>query len=249
MDLGKSRYGGPFTTEQVEDVKTFFKILVIFFPVFLMLCSFYPAFVTLLSGGQVTGCDTDNVAFSLMQNTVTIMVVSLLGYELVLYPFIRNWLPSILKRIEIISLLTFIFKVIELIMSTTFLFFPKYFSPWYNLIYSTPYCCLFIFLLNSLMEFVCAQSPYKMRGLLRGYVVFFFFLSLAISITAHFICHKYSCFVGIVESIFTALSLIGFILYCLLARWYKMRVRDEEYNIHRVVEEVYDRLLSQRQSI
>ena len=29
MDLGKSRYGGPFTTEQVEDVKTFFKIIVI----------------------------------------------------------------------------------------------------------------------------------------------------------------------------------------------------------------------------
>ncbi len=27
MDLGKSRYGGPFTTEQVEDVKTFFKII------------------------------------------------------------------------------------------------------------------------------------------------------------------------------------------------------------------------------
>ena len=25
MDLGKSRYGGPFTTEQVEDVKTMFR--------------------------------------------------------------------------------------------------------------------------------------------------------------------------------------------------------------------------------
>ena len=27
LDLGKSRYGGPFTTEQVEDVKTFFRLL------------------------------------------------------------------------------------------------------------------------------------------------------------------------------------------------------------------------------
>ena len=27
IDLGKSRYGGPFTTEQVEDVKTFFRVL------------------------------------------------------------------------------------------------------------------------------------------------------------------------------------------------------------------------------
>ena len=27
IDLGKSKYGGPFTTEQVEDVKTFFRLL------------------------------------------------------------------------------------------------------------------------------------------------------------------------------------------------------------------------------
>ncbi len=36
MDLGKSRYGGPFTTEQVEDVKTFFKIIVIQIPLFIV---------------------------------------------------------------------------------------------------------------------------------------------------------------------------------------------------------------------
>ena len=29
IDLGKRKYGGPLTTEQVEDVKTFFQILVI----------------------------------------------------------------------------------------------------------------------------------------------------------------------------------------------------------------------------
>ena len=29
IDFGKSKYGGPFTTEQVEDVKTFLRLLVI----------------------------------------------------------------------------------------------------------------------------------------------------------------------------------------------------------------------------
>ena len=29
IDLGKSKYGGPFTIEQVEDVKTFLRLLVI----------------------------------------------------------------------------------------------------------------------------------------------------------------------------------------------------------------------------
>ena len=39
LDFCKERFGGPFTTEQVEDVKTFFKILMVFLcigPVFVM---------------------------------------------------------------------------------------------------------------------------------------------------------------------------------------------------------------------
>ena len=39
LDLGKSRFGGPFTTEQVEDVKTFFKLLLLFLPVWIVLVS------------------------------------------------------------------------------------------------------------------------------------------------------------------------------------------------------------------
>ena len=33
IDFGKSKYGGPFTTEQVEDVKTFMRILVVIFTI------------------------------------------------------------------------------------------------------------------------------------------------------------------------------------------------------------------------
>ncbi len=50
----------------------------------------------------------------------------------------------------------------------------------------------------------------------------------------------------IVFVIKAVLSLLGFILYCVVARWYKRRVRDEDYNAHRVVEEVYDRYLTTR---
>ena len=31
IDLGKLKYGGPFTTEEVEDTKTFFRIILLFF--------------------------------------------------------------------------------------------------------------------------------------------------------------------------------------------------------------------------
>ncbi len=39
MDLGKSRYGGPFTTEQVEDVKTILRLLPLCLALWLLGCS------------------------------------------------------------------------------------------------------------------------------------------------------------------------------------------------------------------
>ncbi len=39
LDLGKTKFAGPFTTEQVEDVKTFVRILVLSFPIFIILAA------------------------------------------------------------------------------------------------------------------------------------------------------------------------------------------------------------------
>ena len=37
-----------------------------------------------------------------------------------------------------------------------------------------------------------------------------------------------------------ALAIVGFFLVCVVACWYKMSVRDEDFSPQRVVEEVYD---------
>ena len=47
IDLGKSKYGGPFTTEQVEDVKTILRLLAISYTIFL--CNTNPFFLLLLA--------------------------------------------------------------------------------------------------------------------------------------------------------------------------------------------------------
>ncbi len=169
-------------------------------------------------------------------------------YEFLIYPFIRNRLPSILKRIGILLLLLFIFNSIKLVTAVCF-FYLEHFSQWYSLVYSVPLSCVFVFLLNDVLEFVCAQAPYKMRGLLLGYVILLYIISLVINITVWIFGSESFRFSVRLSSVYTALSLIGFVIYCLLARWYKMRVRDEEYDVHRVVEEVYDRYLSQRHSM
>ncbi len=98
--------------------------------------------------------------------------------------------------------------------------------------------------INGILEFVCAQSPYNMRGLLTGYVMFLLFLSLSLNYFVEMLPNEIYLPIYTLSSIYTALSVIGLVLYCLLARWYKRIVRDEDYNAHRVVEEVYDRYLS-----
>ena len=105
-----------------------------------------------------------------------------------------------------------------------------------------------LFFLSGVVEFVCAQAPYNMRGLLTGYITFITVIPTLFGVLILHIfkleCTMPSCTV-IRTSISMVLSLVGFILYCVLARWYKTRVRDEDYSPHRVIEEVYDRYLSQ----
>ncbi len=43
------------------------------------------------------------------------------------------------------------------------------------------------------------------------------------------------------------LSFAGFVLYCLLARWYKRRVKDDIATPQKWVEDAYDRYLSENE--
>ncbi len=82
------------------------------------------------------------------------------------------------------------------------------------------------------------------------YTMLLYIISILVGTVLIYICNVVCPYCLITEkSLFTALSLVGFVLHCLLATWYKRRVREEDYDIHRVVEEVYDRYLSQRPAV
>ena len=106
-------------------------------------------------------------------------------------------------------------------------------------------------LLSSILEFMCAQSPYNMRGLLLSLVVPLAIISSGIGETFYYflnnkiksICTNPWCPL-ILVSVKVVICLVGFLLFCVVARWYKRRVRDEDYSPQRVVEEVYDRYLT-----
>ena len=247
LDLGKSRYGGPFKTEQVEDVKTFFKILVIHLPIFLV-CIALNSTQNVGLVDNIYDCTT-GIEYTLVYSPWWNVIATTVVYELVVYPLIRNKVPSSLKRVVMVSFLTFFvsfgFLLVSLFKLVCLIEFSELQWP-YNT-HLLLYGVVSTFLVNGMLEFVCAQSPYNMRGLFSGYTCLFLYYSTAFGMIFFWLfssfCKKEYTFIA--QNVFvTTLSLVGFILHCVLAHWYKRRVRDEDYPVHRVVEEVYDRYLS-----
>ncbi|XP_064396308.1 solute carrier family 15 member 4-like [Halichondria panicea] len=260
LDLGKTKYGGPFTTEQVEDVKIFLRILVTSLPIFIILTargymnplSFIvdsnvrkiSIEVLHLINPNITEC-MSSVVYTFSFNCLWSGIVTTVVYEFALYPFLKKKVTSSIRRIGAAALFNMLLNILYLAAQ----FCPHVWGSVLHCVVEFFSGIMFVLILNGILEFVCAQSPYNMRGLLTGYMMFLSFLSLSLNIfnalllySNHIHAHH------IVPSISTALSVIGLVLYCLLARWYKRRVRDEDYNAHRVVEEVYDRYLSHVQN-
>lgn len=104
LDLAKERYGGLFTTLMVENVKSFWYILVLLITTygFIMLdnttelASMYSILLDL--NGPVSFLETITLKFSNVVSSVTI-IVGLLVHQLVIVPFFPKYVPSMLKRI------------------------------------------------------------------------------------------------------------------------------------------------------
>ena len=251
LDLGKLRYGGPFTTEQVEDVKTILRLLAVSFTLMVVAVSLclHPAININTSisyvPNNITICDWALITeFSFSSDWFTIMCIVI--YEFAIYPVIRNRLPSILRRIGIASFLTIIFSLVFLILGLVHHFYSsEQTTTWIaDIVYSVSNGLLFPLFLCAVFELVPAQAPYNMRGLFSGYVTVLIVFSYALGVGISTYCKHSNCYNVIVYAVKLTLSLLGFILYCLLAHWYKRRVRDDVFSPHRVVEEVYDRYLT-----
>ena len=85
MDLGKSRYGGPFTTEQVEDVKTILRLLTISIPMWMiaLALSLQPRIVT-QDGNNLT------VISKFTYNFDWCSIIGTLIHEFVIYPVVGS---------------------------------------------------------------------------------------------------------------------------------------------------------------
>ena len=261
IDLGMSKYGGPFTVEEVEDVKTVFRLLPI------ILCA----------GGCNVGVYigwekliTDDVLFDkckdmLIYLTVFHLMVVVLGiplYHLLLYPFFYNYIPRMLKRVGsglLLLLCSFIgYAAIGNILLcsshtnvTCLIFNSKTFSIssngfWWLLLPTTAYNIGFLLSAITLAEFVFAQTPHSIQGLMTGLMV----LSAGISSCIGFgVCKLANAIFPNTDSWFSSnialavASAVYLILFVCFSKCYKLRKRDDIVPIHLFAEEYFEKEL------
>ena len=194
---------------------------------------------------------TMNVVYLCTYHCSCWSILGALLYKFIVYPLFKNRLPNTFKKIGGVSLMITIISFICLILELA-----HYLShsnetaiEWIiSVFYQSTNGLLLQVLITSVLEFLCAQTPYNMRCLFLSFALPVAFLAGEAGWNIGYVLFTKLCpqsWCSTVSfSVKTLLCLIAFIIYCAAARWYKMRVRDNEYDLHREVAEVYDRYLT-----
>ena len=264
IDLGKSKYGGPFTTEEVENVKTFLQLIKLLLSLSGILITSHSVQLSLFYIPQhFSHGVSDTTQIILIEALCGTVTIALLILSYVVSPYLQRYLPSMLKRIGIGALLTTLCVLSILLIdsvghATRNYEVPCFLFPSDNITLNfSPYFLIIPHLLNklsymiftiSLFEFIIAQSPHSMKGLLIGfyYVIRFGFDGLLNAIVLYSAFKKYSAYnnsmsCGTVYYIIqTAIALLSLISYTIVALKYKLRERDEVINFHAFAEKYYE---------
>ena len=265
LDLGKEKYGGPFTTEQVENVKALTGILCVLLTSAPLFTSDFAVneMLTILAMPE----DYYNNTFIVIKRlpriftsgclTPLIIVVVIPSYLFLLRPFIHDYIPGMLKRIGLGMVLFFVSALSTLLMGVI-----KYdcipgscnsvndyleISPNYLVVPNILNAFGAMFFYVALFEFICAQSPHSMKGLLIGVYfaikgVFQLLGLVAIYIPTVFLCKsgQYFPICGFIYYLInTVILLIGIIAFTIVAKRYEYRERDEPDNIYHYAEQYY----------
>ncbi len=268
FNFGKRKYGGPFTNEQVEDVKTFLRMSVLFFGILIYLCCLYIHSYSLYyvdhsvdgrnhSLHVISPTNTDScgetILYFFSRHYSWWMIIFVILYELFIIPLLYHKLPNILHRLTLVGVssipLTVVNTVIVTIDSFSLMSYDINIVA-FQVIYSVSVGFLKAFFYISCLELICAQAPYCMRN---------FFISLAWTIgwccpmitpvvftLWKQICTKDGCAFSY-ALIWCIMCVVSLVLVLALLKSYRIRSRgqEDEQNQRRWVEEAYERYVAQ----
>ena len=296
IDFAKERFGGPFTTSQVEDVKTLFRIVLILlalgpvfvievpgayylFPNYSLHIAKYDQF---MNNSEVLFCRSPT-EWILIQSGCLGYIISIILMPLyiwLVYSFLRKRVPLILNRLTlafVISLAGILYMLITDIIGHGVYVRDKHhlsgdkmclFTTIYsdsnknhtllNMHWSVPIPPSillnlgFLLVHSTAVEFISAQSPHSMKGLLVG--VFFaikgLFQFISAAAVVPFAIPKIwngihsvtNC--GFGYYLFTiVVASVGLVVFSIVVRRYSYRQRDERPYDSRFAEQYYERYI------
>ena len=289
LDFAKERYGGPFTTEEVESVKTLFRILlllVVMGPVHVLQVPpsqyIFPFFGFHTGNNEihtvVTNCSADHViALAIKSGALTASITNILFpvYIWIVFSALRRNPPKMFTRLGIGIILS-LFGVLTMIIidmvghsmnnksqcmfqitkqNYTLEYQPLHMH-WSVLIAPSVFFGIGPLLITTTsLEFISAQSPHSMKGLLVGvyftiqgfFKLFGIVAVLPVSLTQPWtqeLPSVISC--GSVYLFLILMTgLLGFALFIISAKRYNYRERDDINFYQRDIEEIYTRYLLQ----
>lgn len=193
LNISKTFYGGPFTSEQVEDVKAFIRVIAVI-ATCILACGGIPIIqyaqdqllhhLYMLPINSVAGCYQ---RLSISYVTYTFALLTVLVYQFIIHPLFYNFLQEVSITTKfLIAVSLFLLRIVSLLgiesasyhinsnMNTTVVhcFFQgtlHYRVNYYWIILPEVFSGLssFILILAGI-EFICAQAPFSMKGLTFG---------------------------------------------------------------------------------
>jgi hypothetical protein len=279
IDLGKNKYGGPFTESEVEDVKVFWRIFGIIvstfglhFPIYVVIMGIFNYMKTSLSGKNNFG--SIFITWAIPVESILFIIPVMHFIVIPLVPKIDYFLVKSLRNIGALYSLMIISIISLIIITIVGHDFPKTCansSPVINHLsiywFTIPtllsgLVCSFKILFT--LEFIISQSPVNMSGILMGtfWSLQTVFLSLGSLVQLPFVYsnadsseksydHIYSCMSDNVwvYLINLLVLIVGFVVYIVCAWKYKRRQRDDGYYYHTVIEDTYARILDREEMI
>ena len=257
IDLGKTKYGGPYTNEQVEDVKTFLQLIKlllslsgIFFASLMLDFDIYYS-ISLPEHPQ-------NVLLKAFYDCATTILLFLF-YALLFSQCSGKYRVSMLNRIWFGAIPTTSCSLSILLMESIGSYHDSdnqcnkslhsiHLSPYLFLIPKLLNNSSYIILTISFFEFLIAQSPQSVKGILIGMYYttryglggLFTLVDWKVFSSYLFSSHKLSC--GLLYySMTMGVALISLITFTVVAYKYKLRERDEVVNVHIFAEEYYSK--------
>uniref|UniRef100_A0A1X7TWD6 Major facilitator superfamily (MFS) profile domain-containing protein n=1 Tax=Amphimedon queenslandica TaxID=400682 RepID=A0A1X7TWD6_AMPQE len=236
LDLGKDKYGGPFTEEEVEDVKTFFRMLPIFIAILGSMSIIY-LHVNTLEGNSIDIKPSEySKTFIDRHGTYhTTLLLLFFIYQFIIRGCFHKYIPSMFTRMGA----GLVFSLFACIIIILIEMFPSYYTTLIIIKQVLTGTSCFLILPTS-FEFTVAQSPEYMRGMMVG--VCSTFMGIGI-LTAFMLSHFVKAWYYYIIVCF--LQLLILIVFVILARRYKYRVRENEVNIVQIVDDHYQRYMEQ----